>query len=66
MESPCIKTCVVDPVSGFCIGCGRTTSEIGGWMMMTPERRREVMLGLPERLKRMTSRDKRPRRRAAP
>ena len=26
--TPCIKICVVDPLSGLCIGCGRTVAEI--------------------------------------
>ena len=24
IETPCVKLCVVDPETGFCIGCGRT------------------------------------------
>jgi len=56
METPCIKTCVIDPVTGFCIGCGRTGAEIGGWIDMGPGERHMVIAGLPERLKTMTSR----------
>lgn len=56
METPCIKTCVIDPLTGFCIGCGRTGAEIGDWIAMTPDRRRAVMAGLPERLRTMTTR----------
>ena len=29
--SPCVKICVVDPLSGLCIGCGRTVAEISQW-----------------------------------
>jgi uncharacterized protein len=61
IESPCIKVCVIDPATGFCIGCGRTGHEIGSWMAMTPETRRSVIADLPSRLKRMTARDVRPR-----
>ena len=31
IESPCIQVCVMDPDSGFCFGCGRTTEEIEKW-----------------------------------
>ena len=40
IETPCVKICVVDPETGFCIGCGRTRNEIGGWLGMSPEQRR--------------------------
>jgi uncharacterized protein len=64
METPCIQTCVIDPVSGFCIGCGRTANEVGGWIGMSTGQRRDVMAGLPERLRMMTSREARtPRQR---
>lgn len=56
IETPCIKVCVIDPASGFCIGCGRTGSEIGAWMGMASDQRRDIMATLPERLKTMTSR----------
>jgi uncharacterized protein len=59
METPCIQTCVIDPVTGFCIGCGRTANEVGGWIGMTTGQRRDVMAGLPERLRTMTSRESR-------
>ncbi len=35
IETPCVKICVVDPETGFCIGCGRTRGEIAGWIGMT-------------------------------
>lgn len=56
IETPCIKICVVDPESGFCIGCGRTRAEIGGWLGMSPEQRRIVMVELPERVEGLTRR----------
>lgn len=56
IESPCIKVCVVDPESGFCIGCGRTRGEIGEWLAMAPESRRAVMALLPERVESLTRR----------
>jgi hypothetical protein len=65
IETPCIKTCVIDPASGFCIGCGRTGEEVAAWLVLTPEQRRAVMATLPERLGRMTSREFRRARKAA-
>lgn len=59
IETPCIKICVVDPETGFCIGCGRTRGEIGGWLGMSLEQRREVMAALPERVSSLTSRKSR-------
>jgi uncharacterized protein len=59
IESPCVQVCVIDPVTGFCIGCGRTGAEIGSWIGLAAGQRREIMGGLPERLRTMTSRDAR-------
>jgi len=59
IETPCIKICVVDPETGFCIGCGRTRSEIGGWLGMSPEERHQIMDGLPERVDNLTLRKSR-------
>jgi uncharacterized protein len=54
IETPCVKLCVVDPDSGFCIGCGRTPAEIGGWIAMTATERREVMAKLDQRMDSLT------------
>jgi hypothetical protein len=59
IETPCIKICVVDPETGFCIGCGRTRTEIGGWLEMSAEQRRAVMTALPERVATLTLRKSR-------
>ncbi len=56
IETPCIKICVVDPETGFCIGCGRTRDEIGGWLGMSSAERQAVMAGLPERVATLTIR----------
>jgi hypothetical protein len=50
IESPCIKVCTLDEASGWCIGCGRTLAEIGGWVAMSQQDRRAVMDTLPARL----------------
>ena len=50
IESPCIKVCAVDGQTGLCLGCGRSLKEIGGWMQLGDDGRREVMEALPERM----------------
>jgi predicted Fe-S protein YdhL (DUF1289 family) len=59
IETPCVKICVVDPETGFCIGCGRTRGEIGGWLGMSADERRSVMTALPERVENLTRRKSR-------
>jgi uncharacterized protein len=54
IETPCVKICVVDPETGFCIGCGRTRMEIGNWLDLAPAQRREVMAGLVDRVATLT------------
>ena len=48
--SPCVKICVVDPLSGFCIGCGRTIGEIALWSEMDEAERGKVVAGLEARM----------------
>ena len=59
IETPCIRICVVDPETSFCIGCGRTRLEISTWLGMSPEQRRHIMDGLPERVSSLTRRKSR-------
>ena len=54
IESPCIKVCVVDPDTGFCIGCGRTRGEIASWLEIGAAERRQVMAKLTERMTNLT------------
>jgi predicted Fe-S protein YdhL (DUF1289 family) len=49
--SPCVKICVVDPVGGLCIGCGRTVEEISLWREMAESEQVRVMATLPTRLR---------------
>ena len=51
MSSPCVKICVVDPVGGLCIGCGRTVEEISAWREMSEIERARVTATLPTRLR---------------
>ena len=62
IETPCVQICVLDPVSGLCVGCGRTGEEIGGWSAMTPEARARIMAALPERMRALGSAPVPPRR----
>jgi uncharacterized protein len=56
ISTPCVKVCVVDPVSALCVGCGRTVAEIAGWGAMSEPERLAVMAGLEQRLIAMRSR----------
>lgn len=59
MKSPCVNICVVDPVSQFCIGCGRTRDEIASWVKFSDDDREYVMEKLPARLDSITHNRKR-------
>ncbi len=50
IETPCNKVCAVDPVFALCVGCGRTTAEIAGWIGFAADERRRIMADLPRRL----------------
>ena len=50
IESPCYKICAIDPVSGLCVGCGRTLAEIEGWSRCSPDEGARIMAELPRRL----------------
>ena len=56
IETPCVKVCVVDPETQYCIGCGRTRGEIAAWIGMTAEDRHTIMEALPERVATLTQR----------
>jgi predicted Fe-S protein YdhL (DUF1289 family) len=49
IDSPCVNICVIDPVSGLCLGCGRTLTEIANWLTMSADERRHIMHELPKR-----------------
>ena len=57
--SPCIKVCELDPVTGWCVGCGRTAAEIGDWPQMTSLDKRDLLIQLPVRLNRLGAEGKR-------
>jgi uncharacterized protein len=56
ISTPCIKVCVVDPLSTLCVGCGRTVAEIAAWTTMSEVERVAVMAGLGQRLAETRSR----------
>ncbi len=49
-ESPCIQVCVLDRLTGHCIGCGRTGEEIGAWSLLPEAAQRRLLALLPARL----------------
>jgi predicted Fe-S protein YdhL (DUF1289 family) len=59
VSTPCVKVCVVDPLSALCIGCGRTVAEIAAWGSMSEAERLAVMAGLGARLVEARSRARR-------
>ncbi len=59
IETPCVKVCVVDPETQFCIGCGRTRGEIADWIGMKPATRHQIIETLPERMATLTLRKRR-------
>ena len=50
IPSPCIRVCAVSARSGFCIGCERKLSEIGGWQKFTYAEKQAIIDELPTRL----------------
>jgi predicted Fe-S protein YdhL (DUF1289 family) len=57
--SPCVKICVIDPIAGLCVGCGRTIAEISLWSEMQEDERLAVMAELPARMQAARSRSAR-------
>jgi len=53
IPSPCIRICILEPMTGLCIGCGRSMQEIGAWGSMAPQRRKDIMRALSARLVRL-------------
>jgi len=49
-HSPCVGICRLDPISGWCDGCGRTGREIADWIDASDDDRLAIFARLPERL----------------
>jgi uncharacterized protein len=43
IESPCIRECRVDQVTGYCVGCYRTLREISYWETYTPHEQHRIL-----------------------
>ena len=57
IESPCVRDCRVDQITGFCVGCFRTLTEISYWASYTNEQRRRLMTFIEARRAGLTGRD---------
>ena len=55
-STPCVQICVLDPLSGLCIGCGRTGDEIAAWSRLSEPERLTIMATLEARLRSARSR----------
>jgi len=53
--TPCIGVCTVG-AANLCIGCLRTTDEIGNWLNLTPQDRSRIMAERSTRLESLFSR----------
>ena len=49
LESPCVRDCRIDQVTGYCVGCLRTIDEIRDWIIMMPAEREAVLKQLGQR-----------------
>lgn len=54
--SPCIKVCVLDARSGWCVGCGRSSEEIANWPKMNAPEKRDLLIRLPARVEALKER----------
>ena len=43
IDSPCIRECRVDQVTGYCVGCYRTLAEISFWEAYSPAEQRHAL-----------------------
>jgi predicted Fe-S protein YdhL (DUF1289 family) len=55
VKTPCNRVCALHPISGLCVGCGRSIEEIAGWIGFDERKRTAIMALLPARLSAMTA-----------
>jgi predicted Fe-S protein YdhL (DUF1289 family) len=55
IASPCVGVCTLGP-GDICIGCLRTSAEIGNWLNLTHQQRSHIMAQLPQRLETLFAR----------
>jgi uncharacterized protein len=48
-ESPCTGVCVIDPTTGWCLGCFRTLDEIAAWGQSSTSDRSQTLGRLEQR-----------------
>lgn len=53
LASPCVGTCRIDPVTGWCLGCARSGAEIASWPGQSEAWRTAVWQALPARFERL-------------
>lgn len=49
LRSPCINVCRIEPRSGLCEGCKRTTDEIMRWPYASEAEQAAILAELPAR-----------------
>ena len=49
LRSPCINVCRIEPRSGLCEGCKRTTDEIMRWPYASEAEQAAILADLPAR-----------------
>ncbi|MAK60471.1 MAG: DUF1289 domain-containing protein [Ponticaulis sp.] len=54
IKTPCIKVCVVDGQTGWCLGCGRALREIAEWTKYTDQQRSDLIKESESRLKELS------------
>jgi predicted Fe-S protein YdhL (DUF1289 family) len=48
-DSPCISVCIVNP-DRVCLGCGRSTDEVGAWSSATVVQQQKIVDAAAKRL----------------
>jgi predicted Fe-S protein YdhL (DUF1289 family) len=59
IKTPCVAICRIDGATGYCVGCGRTTTEIASWIRGDDSWRESIMRQLPQRMERKKARKSR-------
>jgi uncharacterized protein len=55
ISTPCIRSCILDPATGLCEGCGRTLDEVAQWLQMSETERKRIMGELASRRRRASA-----------
>ena len=56
-DSPCKLICKLDITSGVCTGCGRTRTDIAGWINYSPAQRAFANIEASNRMKNYDTKD---------